>query len=427
MATTPPSVPILARERLGHRLEPASGAVRRTDRELHPEPLAPGRPLLGPLSRRKWQAGQVLGPDLGIGPAEQPVVRRIRRKRAARVIDRDDRVAQAREDRFEAIALEHVPPPVDTAVHHADGQAVLGAQRGAFIGHQVKRLFPRFDGASNAFDAVNSAEGPTELRSVGRGRRRSGGRLASTVPSEWAANSGCTRRIRLDDTIGLATPYMDLVELVPHGTRVRCTVRRFMTRNLFRAPWHGSGRFPRSRRVRRDRGAETIPSDPRHHVAGFEDAEYATRHLATRPDHRRQVGQGEHRPSGEEQPSVDVEDSGDPPQGILIHEAVDPPGHLVEAGQCVVEDVNGEPGSVAASERVSSPRHTAAGLRASATTLAAAGRAAKGRISGNSARVTIRTISSRPSIVVRRMATYPSRTSASDDSSPCSRIVSPVR
>ena len=105
MATTPPHVRSWLVERLGHGLEPAPRAVRIADRELHAEPLAARGPLLWPLILRQGQAGQVLGLDLGVGTAEEPVVGRVRRERPALVVDGDDGVAEAREDRLEAVVL----------------------------------------------------------------------------------------------------------------------------------------------------------------------------------------------------------------------------------------------------------------------------------------------------------------------------------
>ena len=98
--------PILAGQRLGRRPRTSDAMPSAiADRELHPESLAAGRPLLRPLRPRQRQAGEVLRHDLGVGAAEQPVVGRVRREGPALVIDRDDRVAEAGEDRFEAAVL----------------------------------------------------------------------------------------------------------------------------------------------------------------------------------------------------------------------------------------------------------------------------------------------------------------------------------
>ena len=101
--------PILARERLGHGFEPAPGAVRVADRELHPELLAPGRALLRPFGPRKGQTRQVLGLDLGIRATEEPVVGGVRGQRPAGMVDGHDRVTQACQDRLEPVVLLLAP------------------------------------------------------------------------------------------------------------------------------------------------------------------------------------------------------------------------------------------------------------------------------------------------------------------------------
>ena len=90
--------PILAGQRFGDGLEPATDPLPIADRELHAEALTPGRPVLRPLGPRQRQAGQVLRDDLRLGSTEQAVIGRVRHQGPALVVDRDDRVAEARED-----------------------------------------------------------------------------------------------------------------------------------------------------------------------------------------------------------------------------------------------------------------------------------------------------------------------------------------
>ena len=89
--------PVLAGKRLGDGLEPATDPLAIADRELHPEPLAAGRPLLRPLGlaaaagrrgppagsprRGRRRGGRMPGSSPASGPRDRP---RRRRRRGSR-------------------------------------------------------------------------------------------------------------------------------------------------------------------------------------------------------------------------------------------------------------------------------------------------------------------------------------------------------
>ena len=106
METTPPHVRSDRRERLRDGLEPAALPVRIADRELHPEPLAAGGPLLRPVVRART-AGRPR-PRAGSPPSGPPKSRSyddVGRHGPALVIHRDDRVADAGQDRAQPVVL----------------------------------------------------------------------------------------------------------------------------------------------------------------------------------------------------------------------------------------------------------------------------------------------------------------------------------
>ena len=97
--------PVPRGERFDDCLEPAPTPPGLGHREFHAEPLAPGGPLLRSVGRRNRQAGRVLGLDLGPSHAKEPIVGVIGRHDPALVVDCDDRVAEAGQDRSQTIVL----------------------------------------------------------------------------------------------------------------------------------------------------------------------------------------------------------------------------------------------------------------------------------------------------------------------------------
>ena len=75
------------------------------DRELDPEALTPRRPALRPILLAERHAGDVLEHDLLRRATEQAVVDDVGGDGLALVVDRDDRVADARQDRSQAVLL----------------------------------------------------------------------------------------------------------------------------------------------------------------------------------------------------------------------------------------------------------------------------------------------------------------------------------
>ena len=97
--------PILGRQRFRDGLEPAALPVRIVDRELDAESLAAGRPALRLVLLAERHAGHVLEDDLLERPSEQAVVDDVRGDGPPLVVDRDDRVADAGQDRAQAVLL----------------------------------------------------------------------------------------------------------------------------------------------------------------------------------------------------------------------------------------------------------------------------------------------------------------------------------
>ena len=97
--------PILRGQRFGDGLEPAPLPVRIVDREFDPEPLTAGRASLRPVLLAEGQPCDVFEDDLLRRPAEQAVVDDVGGDGPALVIDRDYRIADARQDRAKAVLL----------------------------------------------------------------------------------------------------------------------------------------------------------------------------------------------------------------------------------------------------------------------------------------------------------------------------------